>query len=91
MMAKINEVPQTTELKIAELEDFANLATSPIVYYNKRQQLIKAANTTYINQFIKDYFKPNTYQIAIVSDKLKVLPQLQKLNYKITDYTDKLY
>jgi len=90
LLYRINEIPQTIYAKLDYLEKISSI-NQPSVFANKQTQLIKYIDVIHLNQFIKDYFKPNTYQIAIVSDKLKVLPQLQKLNYKITDYTDKLY
>lgn len=61
------------------------------VNMSKQQQLVKIVSTEAINQFIRIYLKPNTYQIAVESDKTKILTQLQKLSYQIIDYTDKLY
>ena len=90
LLYRINETPQTITAKLNFLEKISSDNQS-VINNNKQIQLIKAINVNYINQFIKDVLKPNSYQIAIASDKVKVLPQLQKLGFSITDYTGKLY
>lgn len=90
LLYRINELPEASYQKLNYLQDILAKG-NPIVYNTQQIQIIKAMDIAHVNQFIKDYFKPNTYQIAIVSDKIKVLQQLKNLNYKIIDYTDKLF